>query len=603
MRRYLAAFLAVWLGVAAPSTICAPSRIAQDDALVNVDLAGRGFGAAIMTATDAYDGGVWVATDASLLLHFARDGSLRHGTTLSAPAAALATDLDQSAWIVANRELLHFARDGTWLATRALGLGDDESVTSLVIDALRDRVWIATNHGVYRTGRSIDSGSSSATSLRGEATALALDPRSGVLLAIVDGFLIGFDIDTEQRRESTPLLIQGEQALGLVYEPTEAVFIVETTAGLLRIASDGRALERLPPAASAIVWPAPFRIEPTLALVRPPDGGATTDAHGEVMLRVGASCNGTACDVPFYVRNLRVDASLGGVSLGEPVIDAASGRTIFPQRPSMTQGANELSARVMDAFGHQATLERARWTLLAPTADATHAAADQNEEAAPVVKAANKAPTVSITSPSSGDVFTAGGTIALTATAADADGSIAKVEFYRGGTTLIGTATVAPYRYVWTNPVAGNYSLTAKAYDNRNGTATSAPVTIVVANNQLPIVALTSPAADGFVIAGSNVTVSATASDPDGTDRERRVLRWSDVDRHHRCRALSSHVACDCAGSPFAQRARNRRQGRRGPVFADHRYCRRRTRGHRNQSSSVRVHRWAARCSARLPMQ
>ena len=516
MRRYLAVFLAVWLGVAAPSTICAPSRIAQDDALANVDLAGRGFGAAIMTAPDAYDGSVWVATDASLLLHFARDGSLRHGTTLSAPAAALATDLDQSAWLVANRELLHFARDGTWLATRALGLGD-ESVTSLIIDALRDRVWIATNHGVYRTGRSIDSGSSSATSLRGEATALALDPRSGVLLAIVDGFLIGFDIDTEQRRELAQLLIQGEQALGLLYEPTEAVFIVETTAGLLRIASDGGALERLPPAASVIVWPAPFRIEPTLALVRPPDGGATTDAHGEVMLRVGASCNGTACDVPFYVRNLRVDASLGGVSLGEPLIDAASGRTIFPQRPSMTHGANELSARVMDAFGHQATLERMRWTLLAPTADATRAAANQNEEAAPVAKAANKAPTVSITSPSSGDVFTAGGTIALTATAVDADGSIAKVEFYRGGTTLIGTATVAPYRYVWTNPVAGNYSLTAKAYDNRNGTATSAPVTIVVANNQLPIVALTSPAADGFVIAGSNVTVSATASDPDGT--------------------------------------------------------------------------------------
>ncbi len=517
MRRYLAAFLAVWLGVAASSTICAPSRIAQDDALANVDLAGRGFGAAIMTATDAYDGSVWVATDASLLLHFARDGSLRHGTTLTAPAAALATDLDQSAWLVANRELLHFARDGTWLATRALGLGDDESVTSLVIDALRDRVWIATNHGIYRTGRSIDSGSSSATLLRGEATALALDPRSGVLLAIVDGFLIGFDVETEQRRESTQLLMQGEQALGLLYEPTEAVFIVETTAGLLRIASDGRALERLPAAASAIVWPAPFRIEPTLALVRPPDGGATTDAHGEVMLRVGASCNGTACEVPFYVRNLRVDASLGGVSLGEPVIDAASGRTIFPQRPSMTQGANELSARVVDAFGHQATLERMRWTLLAPTADATHAAADQNEEAAPVVKAANKAPTVSMTSPSSGDVFTAGGTIALTATAADADGSIAKVEFYRGGTTLIGTATVAPYRYVWTNAVAGNYSLTAKAYDNRNGTATSAPVTIVVANNQFPVVTLTSPAADSFVVAGSNVTVSATATDPDGT--------------------------------------------------------------------------------------
>jgi hypothetical protein len=520
MRRYLAAFLAVWLGVTASSTICASSWIPQDDALANVDLAGRGFGAAIMTATDAYDGSVWVATGASLLLHFARDGSLRHGTTLSAPAAALATDLDQSTWLVANRELLHFARDGTWLATHALGLGDDESVTSLVIDALRDRVWIATNHGIYRTGRSTDSGPSSATLLRGEATALALDPRSGVLLAIVDGFLIGFDIETKQRRELSQVLIQGEQAVGLLYEPTEAVFIVETTAGLLRIASDGRVLERLPTTASAIVWPAPFRIEPTLALVRPPDGGATTDVHGEVMLRVGASCNGTACDVPFYVRNLRVDASLGGVSLGEPVIDAASGRTIFPQRPSMRQGGNELSARVVDAFGHQATLDRVRWTLLASATNATETTSEPVavvDGGAPVAKAANKAPTVSMTSPVSGNIFSVGGAITLTATAADIDGSIAKVEFYRGGTTLIGTATAAPYRYDWLSAAAGNYSLTAKAYDNRNGTATSVPVTIVVANNQLPVVTMTSPAADSFVVAESNISVGATASDPDGT--------------------------------------------------------------------------------------
>ena len=516
MRRYLAAFLAALLGVAASPAICAASSIGQAEALANVDLAGPGFGAAIMTATDAYDDSVWVATDASLLLHFARDGSLRHGTTLPARAAALATDLDQSAWLVANRELLHFARDGTWLATRVPGLGDDASVTSLVIDALRDRVWIATSQGIHRTGRSIDSGSASTTLLRGEATALALDPRSGVLLAIVDGFLIGLDVETEQRLESTQLLMQGEQAIGLLYEPAEAVFIVETTAGLLRIASGGRALERLPATASASMSSVPFRIEPTLTLVRPPDGGATTDAHAEVALRLGASCNGTACEVPLYVRNLRVDANLGGIPLGEPVIDAASGRTIFPQRPPMTQGANELSARVVDAFGHQATLERRRWTLLAPLA-ASHIAADQNEEAVPVVKAANKAPTVSMTSPSSGDVFTAGGTIALTANATDADGAIAKVEFYRGGATLIGTATAAPYRYDWLNAGAGNYSLTAKAYDNRNGTATSAPVTIIIANNQLPAVTMTSPAADSFVVGGTNVTVSATATDPDGT--------------------------------------------------------------------------------------
>ena len=74
----------------------------------------------------------------------------------------------------------------------------------------------------------------------------------------------------------------------------------------------------------------------------------------------------------------------------------------------------------------------------------------------------------------------------------------------------------APYRYVWTSAVAGSYSITAKAYDNRNGTATSSPVTVVVVNNQLPVVALTSPLSQSFVRAGSPITLSATANDADG---------------------------------------------------------------------------------------
>ena len=80
----------------------------------------------------------------------------------------------------------------------------------------------------------------------------------------------------------------------------------------------------------------------------------------------------------------------------------------------------------------------------------------------------NRAPTISLTGPADGAQITSPNSFILTADAADADGSIAKVEFYNGA-ILLGTATTAPYSYTWTNVPVGNYSLTAIATDNLGG--------------------------------------------------------------------------------------------------------------------------------------
>lgn len=93
--------------------------------------------------------------------------------------------------------------------------------------------------------------------------------------------------------------------------------------------------------------------------------------------------------------------------------------------------------------------------------------------------AANVPPTVSLTSPTTGASFAAPGTITLTASAADTDGTISKVEFFNG-TTLLGTATAAPYSFTWSNVALGAYSLTAKATDNGGLVTTSAAVAITV---------------------------------------------------------------------------------------------------------------------------
>ncbi|HTI38813.1 MAG TPA: Ig-like domain-containing protein [Vicinamibacterales bacterium] len=91
----------------------------------------------------------------------------------------------------------------------------------------------------------------------------------------------------------------------------------------------------------------------------------------------------------------------------------------------------------------------------------------------------NTAPTATLTSPASGASFTAPATIALVASAADTDGSVARVDFY-SGQNLLGSSTSSPYTSTWTGVSAGTYTVTAVATDNLGATGTSSPVTVTV---------------------------------------------------------------------------------------------------------------------------
>ncbi len=127
-------------------------------------------------------------------------------------------------------------------------------------------------------------------------------------------------------------------------------------------------------------------------------------------------------------------------------------------------------------------------------------------------------PVVSITSPMNNSTFTIPATITITANASETGGSISKVEFYRG-TTLLGTDFSSPYSYTWTNATAGNYVLTAKAYDAQAtpATKTSAAVNITVNPALSPVVSITSPANNATFSAPATVTITANASETGGS--------------------------------------------------------------------------------------
>jgi regulation of enolase protein 1 (concanavalin A-like superfamily) len=135
------------------------------------------------------------------------------------------------------------------------------------------------------------------------------------------------------------------------------------------------------------------------------------------------------------------------------------------------------------------------------------------------IPAANQSPTVSLTAPANGATFIAPASIALAATATDVDGTIERLEFY-AGSTLLATDTSSPYAYTWSGMATGSYGITAVARDNSGAATTSAVRTVTVSmgsSNLAPVVALTAPAIGATYTAPATITVSASASDTDGT--------------------------------------------------------------------------------------
>ncbi len=183
---------------------------------------------------------------------------------------------------------------------------------------------------------------------------------------------------------------------------------------------------------------------PAIALTSPATN--STVAIGSNVLLTAAVSNTTAAAVEFYN---------GSTKLGQAATAPYSWTV-----SAISPGTYSFTAKALFSSGNPLTSSVVQLTAVS-------------------VPAANKAPTVSLTSPVANVRFTAPATVTLTANASDSDGSIARVEFY-AGTTKLGESATTPYRYVWTNVAAGTYTLTAKATDNAGASTSSSGVAVTV---------------------------------------------------------------------------------------------------------------------------
>jgi plastocyanin len=142
-----------------------------------------------------------------------------------------------------------------------------------------------------------------------------------------------------------------------------------------------------------------------------------------------------------------------------------------------------------------------------------HGTATSGMKGSVVVAAVNVSPTVTITNPVSGAVFAAPANVTLQAAASDTDGTVTNVQF-RVGTIILTNDNAAPYAAVTNNLAAGSYTLFAIVSDNTGATGTNS-ISIIV--DVPPSVTITNPASGTVFATPANVTLQASASDPDGT--------------------------------------------------------------------------------------
>jgi hypothetical protein len=204
---------------------------------------------------------------------------------------------------------------------------------------------------------------------------------------------------------------------------------------------------------------------------------------------------------------LAVSFSVGG--------SAVAGFDYFALSSPVTIPAGSFTATIPVTVIDDLALEGNETVSVTLLATASYGVASPSNAVVTIVDNDNLPPNVMLTTPSDGLLVTAPTNIILSALATDPDGSVARVEFFDNGTNRIGQSTTLPYGITWTNGQPGVHTLTAVATDNLGSTGISPPVTIEI--NAAPQVTLTSPSDGAIISIGANVTVSANASDNDGT--------------------------------------------------------------------------------------
>ena len=315
-----------------------------------------------------------------------------------------------------------------------------------------------------------------------------------------------------------------------------------------------------------------------------PAGGSAFSENDSVIISVDASDDKGVAAVEFFVdgSSIGVDTSApyqlswtavaGSPVLGARIEDSAGQEvltddiaiTVNPQGPvapqvnltapvdgsSFTAGDSvTLSADASDADGSVGSVEffvddnsigtdtsapfSIDWSATLGSHTIYAVATDNNGQSgqsgstAIAVAEPNNPPTVSLDTPAADSVYDEGVTVTLSATAADDESPVDRVEFYVSG-QKVGEDTSAPYSYDWT-AASGQHAVFARAYDSASAWTDSTSVSISV--NGEPVTGDYPCRPDGlYTTPGTNpnycAIYTAEGREKMGVDHPRRIIGY-----------------------------------------------------------------------------
>ena len=218
---------------------------------------------------------------------------------------------------------------------------------------------------------------------------------------------------------------------------------------------------------------------PTVNLTNPASGSGYTVGSGISITANAADSDGTISQVAFFVN--------GSILSTDTTSPYAS-----PNWTPGSTGVYTITAQATDNTGNVTTSLPVTITI-----------------------GANAAPTVALSSPTSGLNLGLGNNVLIAAAANDSDGSVASVQFFANGIS-IGSVSTAPYSLSWKPASAGVYSLTAVATDNAGNSTTSAAASVTVTGASAPIVSISNPVTGATFGVGTSVPINAITTGGNG---------------------------------------------------------------------------------------
>lgn len=311
-------------------------------------------------------------------------------------------------------------------------------------------------------------------------------------------------------------------------------------------------------AARVTVSLAPENSPPTVSLVKPLDGSRIAAASDIEISAEAADADGAVTQVEFYSTLARSpiaidtefpftttlgnvpEGSIGlwavatddaGVSTSSATVQvrvsssnvAPSVRFVEPSEGArfVAPVSTPLEVEAWDVDGRIASVQfsvngsavggplsappyRITWSAATPGTYTLSALATDNRGAGAsvtrtVTLVANRAPTVAFVAPSNGQQFVSGDPIPLRANASDTDGSVSRVEFRRANdSVLVGTGLPPRFEFSWNGAPDGLHTITARAIDDKATPSAPATLSVNVAPNVAPTVALSRPRAGNY---------------------------------------------------------------------------------------------------------